>query len=160
MRVNHDGLGDRLAVMLAELYTPQKTKAGGVATEKGVPLYSDSDHSEFCSRFLGGSVSRASLAEVLKGRGCMYVKTLCAKSVDRFMSGEDVVQSVKRDNFRRDARQAIWFYEEFGLCPDGSGEFIFDSLEVLAVKRGAVDVAILDEAAILQDIKRGSDDEY
>jgi len=75
-------------------------------------------------------------------------------ALDRKAAGLDVRHEVKRERFRIDARHTIRYFEEFGSAPNRSGDELFDQVELMAFKAGAVDVAILEEAETLTEWNR------
>jgi hypothetical protein len=142
MRMN--GLGPRLEELLSVLFEPLRAKSGAVSTKRGLPVYSESDHIRFCGRYLGGSFSELGLLEVRTGGGIYVARSACLRAVERYEGGLDVEIEVQRDYFRTGARALIRSFEEFG------GEYLFDRLELIAYRRGAVDAALLEEARTLE----------
>jgi hypothetical protein len=140
-------IGDRpdgLEAMLSELFAPMRTSKGEVSRKGGLAVYSDADHIVFCGRYLGRSFRESALLEVRLGRGIHSAKARCLRAVRWFEAGLDVPQLIRRESFREGARFMIRAFEEFG------GEYLFDQLELMAYQRGAVDVALLEEARTLE----------
>jgi hypothetical protein len=149
-------VAEQIETWLAELYSPNRTAAGEIAKSArgNRPTYSLADHIDFCCHYLGRMISPDNLLDVRCESGYGGNVRLCRVALDRKAAGLDVRHEVKRDRFRVNARHVIRYFERFGSAPNRSGDELFDQVELMAFKAGAVDVAILEEAETLTEWNR------